>query len=476
MAGAPQWVLQRRAHAEEQVESRGLPQPHWEAWRGCDLGALTPSRLTSVAAPALASSVAPAAARGAGAVTDPSSDPLRGPIGLLPAPLCDAASARLLFVDGRLTSPVEASEWPPGVTVSVLSGVGAADAHDTTATTAAVTTAAAPEGSAAVASDQAASLWQGDGWAASHLGAHAKADELPLAALNLARTREVVVIHVAAGIEVAEPLLIGSYCSAAAAGQAVYPRVLLCAEPGSRIGVIEWCSGAAASDYLHIPVYELAIDRGARVEWTRLSEEGEVGRQFATLRATVQADGELALHSHLDGGAQVRADLGVVLAGSNAGADLSGLVLGKDASYLDHHTAIWHCAAETYSRQLFKGVLDESACGLFDGASHVAEQAQRIQAEQQCRNLLLSDTAQARMVPRLEIYADDVRCSHGATSGELDEQAIFYMRARGIDAAVARLLLTEAFAEGAIAAGPCAVAAAYQRQQLRRFLPGGEAL
>ncbi|MFP4183025.1 MAG: Fe-S cluster assembly protein SufD [Halorhodospira sp.] len=417
----PGWLAERRRAAMATFEAHGFPTQRWEAWRRIDL---TPVLRSDFQAPVQPGEV------GAGL------DRLEQ---LLPR----GQAPRLVLVDGHLDRErSELTALPSGVTVTPLSEA----------------------------------LDQAPAWLREHLAAHADPANSPFIALNTALMGEGVVIEAARGTLAETPILIASYATAAAAGHAVYPRVFVHAAEASEIRVIEHHGGDPEAAYLSCPVTELVADRGAQVDLVRLSEDGAAGCQVGAVSGTAARDARVAAHSFVRGGDRVRLDIEATVNGENAEGDLTGVHLSDGTQFVDHHTWVHHDAEHTRSRQLFKGVLEERSETVFDGLIKVHPGAQKTDAEQENRNLVLSSRALAHSNPRLEIYADDVRCTHGSTVGELDEQAIFYMRARGIDRVTARSMLTYAFVAEVIDTLRCAPAAAYERAILGRFLPGGEQL
>ena len=414
-APGPEWLGQRRRAALATFEAHGLPTKRWEAWKHIDL------------APVLRSDFHPPAQAGA------AGDGLAPLEALLPA----EQGPRLVFVDGYLDTARSAlGQAPAGVTITPL----------------------------------AQALAQEPAWLREHLAAHADPENSPFIALSTALMGDGAVIDIERGAAVEAPLLVACYTTAAAAGHAVYPRLLVRAGAGSEARVIEWHGGDAEAAYLSCPVTELVAEAGAQLDLARLAEEGTAGCHLGAISGTAGRDARVGAHSFVWGGDRVRVDMEATVAGENGEADLTGVHLSDGAQFVDHHTWVHHRAEHTRSRQVFKGVLEGRSETVFDGLIKVHPGAQKTDAEQENRNLVLGPRALAHSDPRLEIYADDVRCTHGSTVGELDEQAVFYMRARGIDLATARGLLTYAFASEVIDGLRCAPAAAYERGRLARFL------
>jgi Fe-S cluster assembly protein SufD len=188
------------------------------------------------------------------------------------------------------------------------------------------------------------------------------------------------------------------------------------------------------------------VGRDASLDHVVLQQQGADAWQLSATAVQQEAGSRFSSHSIALGGRLARLDLRCTLAGEGAHAGLLGLYLARDRQLLDHHTTIDHATPHTTSDELYKGILDERAVAVFHGRIHVRPHAQKTSAMQQNRNLLLSDAATIHTKPQLEIHADDVRCSHGATIGQLDPDQLFYLRARGIWPDDARALLMLAFA------------------------------
>jgi Fe-S cluster assembly protein SufD len=177
-----------------------------------------------------------------------------------------------------------------------------------------------------------------------------------------------------------------------------------------------------------------------------VERESEQAFNITTLRVQQQRDSHFESHTALFGGLLVRNNIHVELAGENCDSLVNGLYVGHHEQHMDNHMRVVHGAAHCDSRQFYKGVLDDRSHGVFSGRILVQPGAQKTDAKQTNRNLLLSDDAGVDTKPQLEIYADDVKCTHGATTGRLDDQSLFYLMSRGIDAQSAYSLLVYAFA------------------------------
>ncbi|HEX7030719.1 MAG TPA: Fe-S cluster assembly protein SufD, partial [Gammaproteobacteria bacterium] len=197
-------------------------------------------------------------------------------------------------------------------------------------------------------------------------------------------------------------------------------------------------------------VADVALNRGAQLRHLRLLEAGPEEFHVANVLARVERDARYENQQLCLGGKLVRNDVRVELVAENAQAELNGFVLADGAQHVDNHLDVRHVAPHTNSTQNYRAVLDGRSRGVFNGKVHVAPDAQKIDASQASNNLLLSKLAEIDTKPELEIYADDVKCAHGATVGQLDESMLFYLRSRGIDESTARALLIFAFADDVI--------------------------
>lgn len=268
--------------------------------------------------------------------------------------------------------------------------------------------------------------------------------ENPFLSLATAMTGDVIVIDVEAGraagrLEIRHRAVTAEGISA--------PRLLVVLGPGASLTLIERHASDGPEARLVLPVFEAVLSAGSRLDHVRLQQEGPATRVFAT--SAVRLEGEHSVYHGTalqTGGALLRHDLDVRLIAPHTDATLNGLVRPRGRTIIDNHTRLEHLAPHTSSHELYKVVLADQARSVFHGRIYVAQAAQKTDAYQANPNLLLSDEAVANSNPELEIYADDVRCTHGATYGNLDADALFYMRARGVPKAEAEALLIEAFA------------------------------
>lgn len=266
----------------------------------------------------------------------------------------------------------------------------------------------------------------------------------PFAALNAAFMAEGAWITVAAGVQVDEPLLVLHVSTTPHRAQHLVLAYELAGD--SALVVMEQYLGLTDDPYLVNVASGKTLSPGARLTHVKVQEEGQKAFHMASTQANLKRDSHLVSHAFAMRGALGRNDTEVVLAGTGAHVALKGLYEVEGKSLQDFHTTIRHDSPDCSSEQYFKGVLKDSGRAVFNGKIQVARDAQHTQSRQANHNLLLSDQAEVDTKPQLEILADDVKCSHGATIGQLDEDQWFYLRSRGVGAEEARLLLIAAFA------------------------------
>ena len=243
------------------------------------------------------------------------------------------------------------------------------------------------------------------------------------------------------------------------------PRIIIRAGKNSRLRLIEeFVSGADDLGLTNV-VSDVSVEDGASVWHHRIQEESRSSAQIGRINVDVGRDASFHSDSVAFGGGLTRIDIDVRLNQQGAECTLNGLFAVTDEQHVDHHTRVEHRVGDTHSRELYRGILDGRSRGVFNGKVVVHQDAQRITAEQASNNLLLSREAEIDTKPELEIYADDVSCAHGATVGELDQTALFYLRSRGVSEDEARALLTYAFAEKVIDAIPVAHVRRYIEQR-----------
>jgi Fe-S cluster assembly protein SufD len=228
------------------------------------------------------------------------------------------------------------------------------------------------------------------------------------------------------------------------------PRVLVRAGANSRATLIEHYA-AASGEALSLAVTEIALGPGATLQHYRLQEEAAEAFHLGVLAARLDRDAALVSHNLSVGARIARLDIDVELAAPGARVEMNGLYVVRDRQHVDSHTRVDHAAPRTTSDELYRGVLSGKSRAVFNGKAVVHPGAFGTDAVQANANLLLSPQAEVDTKPELEIYADDVKCAHGATTGQLDASALFYLRSRGIDEDTARTLLTFAFADTVLA-------------------------
>jgi Fe-S cluster assembly protein SufD len=300
-----------------------------------------------------------------------------------------------------------------------------------------------------------------------HLTRHAPIEGSPFTALNTALLREGGVVHVAAGVDLGEPVHLLFVSTAGAVGTVTHPRNVIVIDRGARASIVEsYVTLAPGASYWTNPVTEVAVAAGGWVEHTRIQRESERAYHVGLTHVDQQRDSHYRSFSLAMGAALSRHNLHVRLNDENIETLMYGLYVTRGDQVADTHTAIYHDQPNCRSWEVYKGILDGRSRGVFNGKVLVKPEAQKTDAKQTNRNLLLSDLARVDTKPQLEIFADDVKCTHGATVGRLDDIARFYARSRGLPAAAADRLLTYAFAAEVVDE----VALAPVRQELDRLV------
>jgi Fe-S cluster assembly protein SufD len=381
-----------RAAALAEFAAEGLPSSRRENWRYTDLRSLEEIEI-ALAAGAPDATALDAAAR------------------LLAADDLAASAPRLVLVDGHVSTALSTLDARSGLEVS---SVDARWSRFDTAFRSRIATA-----------------------------------EHPLAALNTAFTQAGPWMRVAEGRRVDEPV----YLIHVASGRpnlAPQPRLVVELGAGAQLTLVQqfldvgdpvgWTNG----------VSQIELAEGSRLALYRVQQHGSRQSHTSLLAAEVARNAALSLALVDLGGRLVRNDVDVKLRGPGASVELFGVFLASDGQHVDDHTRIDHFAPETRSDEAFRGVIGRRGRGVFNGKVVVHRGAQRIDAKQSSDNLLLSAHAEIDTKPELEIYADDVKCSHGSTVGELDAEHLFYLRSRGLDETAARELLTAAFTQAVV--------------------------
>ncbi len=331
----------------------------------------------------------------------------------------------------------------------------------------------APGVGAAVRAENMASLTDGQPDALRrHLGRHATCENDAFVALNTAFLADGAHVRAPAGILVERPVHL-VYLSAPGRGPAVcHPRTLIVAETGSRLTVIESYLGGAQAPSLTNAVTEVIAADNATVEHYKVVLEGD-SHHVGTTHFHQARDATVSSHVVTLSGAIVRNNITAVLDGPGGHCTLNGFYLVSGRHHVDNHLRVEHARPHCDSREFFKGILEDQARAAFSGRIIVHKDAQKTDAKQTNKNLLLSEDAQVDSRPQLEIFADDVKCTHGATIGQVDDDAVFYLRCRGLDEQAARATLIHAFADESLARIRPAPLRERVRDMLRERLPLG---
>ena len=323
----------------------------------------------------------------------------------------DAGLHRMVFVNGHYAADLSSvGELPAGVRVESLADV--------------------------LANDPAA--------VEPHLAKLAATDKNPFVALNTAHITDGLFVFVPKNTVVDTPVHVIFLSRANESAVASHPRNVIVAEEGAKLTVLE--SWVGKDVYFNNPVTEIVVGDNADVNHYKVQKESLSAYHVATVQATLGKDSRFNTNSISLGGALVRNDINTYLGGEGIECTLDGLYMADTGQHVDNHTQIDHAMPHCDSHELYKGILNGRAKAVFNGRINVYEDAQKTDAKQSNRCMLLSDDAQVNTNPQLEIFADDVKCTHGATVGQIDEKSIFYLRARGIPKEQARHMLIYAFA------------------------------
>ena len=386
----PSWLAPLRRSAIAHVARFGFPTPKDEDWRYTNL------------APLVATPFVPAAAHTPGALRD--EDVQRLALG-------DAGGPRLVFVNGGYSIRHSSRpSLPPGARLTSL-----------------------------------AEAIQADGEVIErHLAQHAAWDANVFAALSAAFIQDGAFVHLPADVSLSVPLEL--LFVATAPGVLAQPRVLIVAGPRSRITVLERYVALTEEAYFTNVVTEIVAGSGATVDHVVVQEQSPAGFHIATVHAALDDESAFTTSSAAFGSRLARATLAVQFRGERARAALRGVYVVGGHQHVDTHVTVDHAVPRCSSQQLYKGVLDGRARAVFNGRILVRPDAQKTDANQTNKHLLLSDTVEVDSKPQLEIFADDVKCTHGAAEGQLAPEALFYLQSRGLGEAAARTLLTYGFA------------------------------
>lgn len=393
LSGQPAWLQAKRRAGFEHFSSVGFPSMRQEAWRKTNVAPIKRSDFRRASsAPALS----------------------RQQLEPFLVPDC----AELVFVNGRFSAELSQTEGiPEGAFVGNLASVLEAGSEDPRAAV-----------------------------VERHLGSYADAEH-PFVALNTAHIEDGAFIHVPRGVHIEKTIHL-VFIGTTEDGEATvsYPRNLVVAEESAQLTLIESYGGFSGEKYFTCPVTELVGEANSVIDHYRIGQESLDAFHIATQKIHLLRDANFFTHSISHGGALVRNDIQAMLDAEGISCTLNGLYLARGSQHVDHQMRVDHAKPHCHSYELFKGILEDRARAVFNGRIQVHEDAQKTDAKQSSRNLLLSPEALVHSNPQLEIYADDVRCTHGSTTGHLEDEAIFYLRSRGISEEAAKSLLTYAFA------------------------------
>jgi len=325
-----------------------------------------------------------------------------------------------------------------------------------------------------VAGSLAAALSSHPGLVEPQLGRWAKIEDHPFAALNTGFLSDGAFLHLPRGAVVERPFHLLFLSTVHDEPRVSFPRNLIVAGESSQALLVESYATLGDGRHFTCSVTELEAGPNAVIDHYKVQQESREAFHMALFQIHQERDANVRSHTVTTGGALVRNDTGVVLDGEGGHCTLNGLYVVNGKQLVDNHMRVEHAQPHCDSYELFKGILDDEARAVFSGRIHVHPGAQKTDAKQSNRNLLLSKGALVNSNPQLEIFADDVKCTHGSTVGQLDAEAIFYLRSRGIGEEAARSLLTYAFASDIVER----IKVAPVREELAEFLftrlPKGE--
>jgi Fe-S cluster assembly protein SufD len=282
---------------------------------------------------------------------------------------------------------------------------------------------------------------------ALHFSRYADFQDSAFTALNTAFAHDGVFIRVPDNKTVEEPVIVRYITDARLQNVASQPRNLMVIGRNAEVKIAESYRTLGTNAAFNNVVTEVVVAADARVEHYRMQNDGPQTNHIARTQVS-QADNSHYYNATITlNGGFVRNDLNIVLNGQHCEAFMYGLYMPNGTQHVDNHTLVDHAMPNSYSSELYKGILNDRGTGVFNGKIYVRPDAQKTNAYQSCKNVVLSPDASMNTKPQLEIYADDVKCSHGTTTGKLNEEALFYLQSRGIPKEAARTLLLYAFAE-----------------------------
>ncbi|MBN8469632.1 Fe-S cluster assembly protein SufD [Corallococcus exiguus] len=411
----PSWLQALREEGLSQFQARGLPTSKDEEWKYTPVATLSSHPFQPVRDVSAGEDVAQAVARLA-----------------LPGP-------RLVFVDGRFVPAL-----------SVLAGL--------------------PRGVVLKPLSQA--LREDGALLQETLGQRARPSAHAFTSLNAALLEEGALLTLAPRALSEVPVQLLFLARGGDGPVLASPRIVVVAGEGSEATLVETYASLGSGATFTNAVTEVSLGDNASLRHFKLQAEGDTALHLGGLYSRQGRDSRFQSHAFSFGGALARNEVHAAFAGEGGECVLNGLFVGRGTQHLDNRTDLDHAVPHCSSRELYKGVLDDRARGTFHGRIRVREDAQKTDASQQSRNLLLSEGAQVDARPQLEIFADDVKCAHGTAVGRLDDNALFYLRSRGIPKVDAERMLTQAFASELVRAVPEGPVRARVEALLAEKLPG----
>lgn len=302
----------------------------------------------------------------------------------------------------------------------------------------------------------------------------AATETAPLVALNTAFWTDGLLLELADGVSLDHPIHLHFLTDENAEGKLVTPRNLIRVGRGSSATIIEHFDALTEGQWLHAPVTEIFCEAESKVVHLKIISESAQAIHLGSTHVRQAAGSSYSSREFAMSGTLVRRELHLDLAGEGSTCNLTALSMAGAEEHRDMRTRVGHLVSGCETFELYKGLFDDSSRGVFDGQILVARDAQQTNAHQTNRNLLLSDNAVSNSIPRLEIYADDVKCSHGSTTGQLDEEQVFFLRSRGFDAPKARVMLAKAFANEILGGVEDADLRASLDEEITRRLAGSQ--
>jgi Fe-S cluster assembly protein SufD len=384
----PEWIQSVKSDARDRFVALGFPTTRLEHWKYTNVAPL--ARIPF----------------------KPASNGFKGSLSDIGLPgIGVAETARLVFVNGHYCAELSSIGAAPNLKTGSLANLIQADAETVRA----------------------------------HLARYVDYSGQAFVALNTSLLEDGAFVQIPDRVVLEGPIYIVFHSDASKAETLTSPRVLIVAGESSQATVVEAYTGAADRSYFTNAVTEVVLGENSVIDHYKLQREADSAYHISTVQVHQTRSSTFHSHSVSLGGLLVRNDINVVLDGEGAQCTLDGLYVESGEQHVDNHTLIDHAKSNGSSRELYKGILDDKSTGVFNGSVIVRKDAQKTDALQANKNLLLSENAEINTKPQLEIFADDVKCSHGATIGQIDQEALFYLRSRGLDSQAARGLLLYAF-------------------------------